>query len=207
MDPKKKKETIDYILNECGYCDETDRERLEAMPDEKLTKWQAGLVANVAKDAKADEMQKALKKGVTDPGGNTHTWNEEKGEWQMKAKEKEKKEPVANESDKLTITPEQQEDLAFASQVRQERRDEAITKITANESNKLTEEQLAKMPLDVLQAVANSTPDKKPPTANWAGAAGAGAGAGGGKDPEDGFAPFGQPGEYIPEEKTETAGV
>ena len=78
--------------------------------------------------------------------------------------------------------------------ISQLRRDEAIGKITANEQNKLTDEQLAAMPLATLQAIADSLPAK--PVANYSGAAGTAQAM----HNEEKFAPFGLPSEYIPVE-------
>jgi hypothetical protein len=64
-----------------------------------------------------------------------------------KAKEAEK--PTGN-----ALTPEQQEDIAFARVMRQGMKDKSIMTITSNAQNKFTKEQLQAMSLDMLQNLA-----------------------------------------------------
>ena len=170
MNDAEKKTVVDKIIEHSCCWDEEDREVLNAHADEKLT----AIVKDLDDQANKEAVHNAAVKGFTDPGGNEHTYNEEKKEWEMKEKKKDppKKDPVKNE-EKLALSAEQEEDLAFARTVKQERRDEAIATITENKSNKISEEQLKAMPLDVLQSVANSLPKKEEERPNnYAGAAG-----------------------------------
>jgi hypothetical protein len=112
----------------------------------------------------------AATKGFTDPGGNTHAWNEAKQEWNTKVADEDKgivfgSNTVvgAAKDDKVqsALTEEQQELLDWAGKQREALRDEAKARILGNEHNKLTEEQLNAMRLEILQNVAASIPDKE----------------------------------------------
>ncbi len=88
MTEQEHKKMVDFVIANCDYCDEEDRETLNALSDDKLKAQKAVLEKAVQTEAVVN----AAKKGFTDPGGNTHTYNEEKKEWETKKKE----EPVAN---------------------------------------------------------------------------------------------------------------
>ena len=193
MTDAERKTMVDYIVANCDYCEEADRETLNALSDERLKAQHDAM----KKAEQAELVANAARKEFTDPQGTVHTWNEEKQAWDSKPKEDK---PVANKDDKPALTADQKEDLAFARQVREERRAEAVAKITANETNKLTQEQLDAMPLEALQAVAESIPSKqsKQPAANYAGAV---TPANPTANAEKKFASFGLPHEYLPQDK------
>ena len=172
MNDAEKKTIVDKIIKNSCCWDEDDREVLNALAEEKLT----AMNKDIDDQANKEAVHNAAVKGFTDPGGNTHTYNEEKKEWETKEEKKDpppkKKDPVENE-EKPTLTPEQEAIMDYGKQRMQEDRDEAIETITKNESNKLTEEQLKNMSLDVLQSVANSLPKKEEKRKlNYGGAAG-----------------------------------
>ncbi|MHC4278248.1 MAG: DUF2213 domain-containing protein, partial [Planctomycetota bacterium] len=79
------KEQIINGLLENGCCwDEEDREGLSGLSDEKLKKLHEDMTQNERYKLVAN----AATKGFTDPGGNTHAWNEVKQEWNTKVAEK-----------------------------------------------------------------------------------------------------------------------
>ena len=159
MDEKQKKALVDYLIANCSTCDEKDRPALNELSDAHLTAWHDGLKGTVANlEAVTNEAHEPFKVGEQE-----FIWNAEKKEWRAKESKKadEKETVTANQNAKPALTKEQEDDLSFARQVRQERRDEAIAAIKANETSKLTDEQLKAMSLDVLQSVANSFPEKE----------------------------------------------
>lgn len=83
----RKKMIDDLVANSCCW-NEADRETLNGLEDDKL----GHIQAQAEKDQQREAVVNAAKKGFTDPGGNTHTYNEEKQEWESKVKEPEKKE-------------------------------------------------------------------------------------------------------------------
>lgn len=187
MDKTKLIEEI--IANDCCL-EEGDSEWLSKMSDDKLKKMRESQKGAAALEVVAN----AARKEFTDSLGTVHTWNEEKGGWESKKKEKEPK-PVKNEDQQNApaLTPEQEADIAFARKIRQERRAKAIETIKANEANKFTDELLQGMSDEALQAAADSIPKKQAPAPNYAG----NSGASGVRNSEEGFAPFGLPGDYI----------
>jgi hypothetical protein len=205
MDETRKKAVIDFIIANCAYCDEEDREAFNALSDEKLLKQEKALKDDKAKLEKATnaakaaaDKAKATAKPFKTADGVEHVFDEAKGTWNAKPKEEPKDKGAQNAAPALT--KEQEEDLAFARQVKQERRDKAINAIKAYEGNKLTDERLAAMPLGDLQAVANSYPQKEGPV-RQEGAdnyLGAGAGTPPGGDPPK-LTEMGSPTEYIHE--------
>ena len=108
MDEKEKKALVDFIItNSCCY-KEADREEIMTLNDDQITKYHTEL--KTAKDtAKTQEaVHNAAVKGFKDPGGNDHTWNEEKKEWETKVA----KEPVVNTKTESTkrVEPETTEE-------------------------------------------------------------------------------------------------
>ncbi len=192
LSEKDKTTIIDRVIKNVCCFDEEDREVLNAMTDDKL----AAMNKNIDDEEAKEAVHNAAVKGFTDPGGSEYTWDSDKKVWNTEAKklteeevanEKKKEEAVQNQT--LKLTTEQEENLAFAATVKQERRDKAIAVITENKENRLTEGQLKRMPLDVLQNVASSLPKKaEPKVQNYAGAAG-GTDVGNSKRPD----PLGQP--------------
>jgi hypothetical protein len=190
----QKKKMVDGLIKgaSCkGTFSEDDRPTLNEMSDEEITE----LDATRQKLTANHNVAAAAKKGFTDPGGNEHNWDEKTQTWNAKMKDKSKNAQDGDEEDEdedetelfkkknkgkkapatNVLTPDQEEAIAFANSVKQERRDEAIGTIKANEANQLSDAQLKALPLDALQAVANSIPKKEEdaeetPTANYFGA-------------------------------------
>ncbi len=180
LNETQKKELVDKIVaNHCCWGEE-DRTVLNSLADDNLT----GFAKEIDDKANREAVHNVAVKGYTDPGGSDHTWNEKTNKWESKMKEPKKEEATVNNETKPALTPEQIESLAFADTVRQERRDESVATITANEANKLTPEQLDAMPLDVLQNVAASQPKKEEPRQSYAGAAGVSNASANAKKPE-----------------------
>lgn len=95
----RKKIVDGLITNDCCW-EEADREVLNGLTDEKLGLWKD--------QAEKDEARKLVvnvaQKGFEDKGGNTHTFDLEKNEWESKMKEPEKKEDGAVVN-KLEVRP------------------------------------------------------------------------------------------------------
>lgn len=210
-DEGRKKIVDGLIANECCW-EEEDRETLNALNDGQLDRVQKQNKKQeqqlVTVNSKNEEYAKALKKGLTDPGGNTHTWNEEKGEWVMKPKEK-GEETVINEPEKplteeqyLAQAPESvREDLSFARNEKKKQKTALISQIVANvkdeqEQARLTDK-FMKRSLEDLNDMVSLLPEPKQPV-SYAGAAGGPVVI---ANQEENFAPFGLPEEYIPEDK------
>ena len=206
MDPTKKKEIVDHLIANVCCWDEEDREVLDSFSDMKLEG-----MHKIAKEGERHEvLANAMKKGVTDPGGNTHTWNEKTNEWDMKKPEK-KEEVIVNTEKPLTeeewlekAPAGVREQLSFAQNEMRKQKTDLVERLTANvkdeqEQAKLSEKFMAKN-LEDLQDMAVILPEPVKTVANYGGAA----------TPEQvtanaqkNFAPFGLPHEYIEDEKTE----
>ena len=205
MNETKKKEIIDNLIANVCCWEEGERELLEGFSDAKLEG-----MHKIAEEGKRHEiLANAMKKGVTDPGGNKHTWNEKTNEWDMKEPDKKKKEVTVNTEKPLT---EEQwlekapagvrEQLSFAQNEMRKQKTSLVGRLTANvkdeqEQAKLSERFMAKS-LEDLQDMAAILPEPVKTVANYGGAA----------TPEQvttnaqkNFAPFGLPHEYIEDEK------
>jgi hypothetical protein len=169
------KEQIVNGLIENGCCwDEEDREGLSGLSDEKLKKLHGDLVAN----QEQKELVTNATKEFTDGVGNKHTWNGTS--WDSKVVEKKtegvqfSRNTVVGASGDDTavqnaLSEEDQKTLEWARKQQQAMREDAEGKILANESNKLTKEQLSAMDLETVQNLAASIPEKeeeKEPTFN-----------------------------------------
>ncbi len=204
MDPTKKTKIVDSLIaNECCW-DEEDREMLNSLSDVKLE----GMHKIVEASKQHEILANAAKKGITDPGGNTHTWNEKTNKWDMKEPEK-KEEIVANE--KKPLTEEQwlekapagvREDLSFARNEKHKQKTMLVETLVANvkdeqQQAKLSEKFMTKR-LEDLQDMVAILPEKKTVTTNYGGAATPERTT---VNAEKNFAAFGLPHEYIPDEK------
>jgi len=177
MDEADRKKIIDNLIaNSCCW-DAEDREGLEGMTDNQLTK----VKQQTDKDTQREAVHNAAVKGFTDPGGNDHTWNEKESRWDTKAKEIEKKdEPVVNAEKPKQIKEEDlpatmREQLAFARTEMERQRDDLIGNITANlkdEDKTKVQETLKDKSLDDLRSLSLLAPPKTDVVANFAGAAG-----------------------------------
>jgi hypothetical protein len=196
MNAQDRTKMIEFIVANCGWCDEADRPALNELSEEKLTAMHDEIKAGKAER----ELVANATKGFTDPQGNRHAWNVDTKAWETKTKEPE---PVANE-DKTAKPPtaeewmaqapsEIREDLTFARAEKAKQKTALIDRLLvnvaddqrANHRSRLEARSLAELEDDV-----KLVPQPEP-AANWAGAVGA---------PELSTAsqstPFGLPGEY-----------
>ncbi|KKN70642.1 hypothetical protein LCGC14_0429150 [marine sediment metagenome] len=206
-DNQKKKIVDDLIANTCCW-EEEDREMLSALSDNKLTAMKEHGEKEVAEKKRHEVLTNAMKKGVTDPGGNNHVWSEEKNDWVMKPKEKEK-EPVANqnapptEAEWLATAPESvREDLEFARAEKSKQKSALVKQLVANVKDeqhqaRLSDRFLKKSLGDLQDMVAILPEDKQVPVANWSGSPAPGSSS---SNAEENFAPFGLPNDYIKDE-------
>lgn len=177
-----REEMINYIVDNCGFCDENDKEGLDQLSDERLQAWQEDIAVNLEAKAKADELEATV-----------NSLKEEVEDLKAKAEEDD------DDDDKPTgnaLTPEQEADIAFAREIRQERRASNVDKIKkfllANQkSDDLTDDDLSVMSDDQLAKLARTM--TVPPTANYAGAAGSPRA----QSQTTEFASFGTPEEYL----------
>ena len=197
MDEKTRKKIVDdLIANSCCW-DAEDREELERLTDNQLTK----MKEQADKDAQRELVHNAAIKGFTDPGGNEHTWNEKDKKWESKVKKtKEPKPPVINEENPKPITEEDlpvtmREQLAFARTEMERQKAELVGALTANVEDKAKREQLEttlnSKSLDDLRSLSVLAPPKKA-AADFTGAAGST-----GQVNNQNLTPVGLPGEYL----------
>jgi len=204
MDEKEKAALVEFILTNCEFCGDGDREMVANLSDEKLSAWKADLEKAQQREAVAN----AARKGFTDPGGNSHAWNEEKGEWETKqAKPAEKKKPVTNAAKPQTAEewlaaapPEIRSAVQNAQGIELEEKRKLVERLTANVAEGDREAHATRLmgrTLDELRAdVALLPPEREEPelTAHYAGQAGATHNSAGAKDRPA----FGLPSEYLP---------
>ncbi len=210
LNDAQRKEIVDgLIANTCCW-EEEDREVLNEFSDDRLTAMRDHDKKKTDERKRHEVLTNTMKKGVTDPGGNTHTWNEEKNEWEMKPKKKEP-EPVTNQSKPLTeeewmkSAPEGvREDLEFARNEKSRQKTALVERLTANVKGEQEQAALAdrfmKKSLSDLQDMASILPEPKQtqtPANNWTGAATPESVV---QNVEAGFAEFGLPHEYIADE-------
>jgi hypothetical protein len=190
MKVEERKAIVDNLIaNQCCW-DEEDREVLNGLSDNKLK----AMAEQLKKDQQAELVANAAKKGLTDPGGNTHTWNEEKGKWEMKPAEKQSTEEVENKDDKkvekvekpqtadewLAEAPsEVQSAVRNAMAIEKAEKVKLVQQLVANvkdegERNRLGEGFMKKSLSDLKDVVKVLPPEPEKPIANWAGAAGQG---------------------------------
>ncbi len=206
MDETKKKKIIDNLIANVCYWDEKERELLEGFSDAKLE----GMYKIAEATKRHEVLANAMKKGVTDPSGNTHTWNEETDKWDMK--EPKKKEEVTVNTEK-PLTEEQwlkkaptgvREQLSFAHNEMRKQKKALVERLTVNVKDeqrqaKLSEKFMEKS-LEDLQDIAETLPEPVKPVANFSGAAAPGQVN---TNAQKNFPAFGLPHEYIEDEKTE----
>lgn len=179
----RKKIVEDLIANSCCW-DEADREVLNGLDDGKLGQ----LKAQSEKDQQRETVLNAATKGFTDPGGNAHTYNEEKGEWETKPK---KDDPVINKKEDKPLTPEEQEkewmgkaparvkaSLAHSESIINRERAILIEQLTVNvkddEGKQRLQRHLESKPLEELHELMALAPEaEEPRPVSYAGAAGA----------------------------------
>lgn len=183
MTEAEKKTIVDgLIANTCCW-EEKDRETLNTLPDDKLN----GLVEVAKKDAQRELVANAARKGFTDPGGNEHTWNEEKQAWETKVKEPVKPlhQPVANEKTEPQTTEEWletapegvREAVVNSDRILQRERTALVEQLTANvkgeEPKKRLYERLQTKPVDELRDMLALLPEPvdTTPAVNYGGAA------------------------------------
>lgn len=162
-----RKQLIDEIIANCSSCSESDRELLNKLSDDRLKAWRDNLVKGKEQEAVAN----AVVKGFTDPGGNTHTWNEKTKQWESALKP-----ATVNEGDWLAQAPAGvREDLAFARNEKAKQKGKLIQQLTANikdEGKRAAQAQrLASRSLEELQADVDLLPEVQSTTPSYIGAA------------------------------------
>ena len=217
MTDQEKKKLVDEIIANCDYCDEGDREQITALSDGKITKWRDSLASQIKKAKDRELALNAVRKGFTDPGGDTHTWNEKKAEWETKPKEEvtvnegdetKLKEPPKNTEEWLKATNAPPETVAIvrnAEEITARERATVIGQLVANLKDQAKadlQEHLESKPLDELRKLMALVPEQVANAPSYAGAAAPVAARGTPSQPdEESFASFGLPDEYIEEDK------
>ncbi len=186
MNEQAKKTIVDGLIANVCCWEETDRETLNALPDDKLTR----LAAQAKKDEERELVANAARKGFTDPGGNAHTWNEKKQAWESEIK---KVEPIANEGEgddrgekpkplttdewmkaaPVEIRGAVQNAIRIESREKNQLIERLVSKITDNEAKQRLQERLQTKTLDELRDLMALAPpaEELPPQVNYAGAA------------------------------------
>lgn len=155
---------IEGIVGNCK-CKETEVTTLNELSDETLTVIANKFTADPGDDDEDEDEApvKNEKKPVKKPVANAIPPQFVKGKNKKppveEADDEEEEVPVKNES---RLTAEEQEDIAFARQMKLNQKNEKIKLITANANNAFTKEQLGAMPLDVLTNMAKlATPSEE----------------------------------------------
>lgn len=179
-----RKKIVDSLVANDNCCwNEADRELLDGFDDGKLGQIQA----QDEKDQQREAVVNAAKKGFTDPGGSSHTFNEEKGEWESKIEEPKKEaNPVANEKkDKepeKVLTQEERDkqwmetapasvvaNNKWAEQIIQREKAQLVLQLTANMGDTPDEaafkQRLQGKPLDELRDLMTLAPTPAEPVA------------------------------------------
>lgn len=160
----ERKTIVNELVKNCSCLeanafDESDRTTLMTFNDAKLTTLknqreklvQQEAVVNAVKqgfgDISVNEMPAVLLAAKKEKGKGKKVVEENAEE----DTEGEEEMPVKNQS---RLSVEEKEDLAFARQIKTERKNQAIVKITANTRNKFSKDQLNGMTLDVLTNMA-----------------------------------------------------
>ena len=209
MDPKQKAELIDSLVTN-GCCG--DANTLEALDDGALVVLKAALDSN----EKNQLAFNAATKEYTDATGAVHTWNATKGSWHVQPKAPEKKEPETTVENEMKIeepkqlTEEQwmstapvsvQNRLKFAEQLETEAKLAIVTKLVANVDEKVRAEKgnkLMEKSLEDLKDMEFLAPAEEKRISNYFGSS---APVSPTENSHKGFAPFGEPHDYIPEAK------
>jgi hypothetical protein len=142
IDMEKKQIVDGLIANTATNFEESDREFLMGLDEAQLTKLQPKPVQNVEKT----DVQKAAERGAAELNSSAA--------------------PVQNQ-----LSDEDREDLAFARQIKMQRKQEAIATIIANKNNDFSTEELGQMQLPRLEKMAKLA-SIETPEPNYAGAAG-----------------------------------
>jgi hypothetical protein len=158
----QRKAIADFMIANCECWEETDREVLNAMTDEKLD----ALKDHVEKVAQAEVVANAARKGF-EHGDIGFVFNEKDlvfiGKEKPKAKPERKEEPVTNLEVKKPVTadewmaaapPEIQSVVRNAMESERQQKEALIEVILANKSNVFKKEHLLLKPVDELTAIA-----------------------------------------------------
>lgn len=163
-DSMKKDELVNWLVANCPCTwGEGDRETLNGFSDEKLKK----LKDSAEKQKRHEAVANAAKKGFTDPGGNSHEWDEAKGEWVTKAKVTAnaagtQAAPVAKPiTEENRLTDDEKAILNYGKQQMEAAKSALIARLLVNVSDDKKEAKalmLAKEPLAKLQELADLLP-------------------------------------------------
>lgn len=154
--PEEREEIVNHLIsNSCGCWTEEEKETLNAMNDERLAHLYTNSVNSAANELIANAVRKSVPKGTKDKDfanvianafkpkpasedaeGESEDSNEdgEEGETPPKKGKKEgmAAKPACNENQAERLTSEEIEDLQFARNEKQKRKDSLIQKLTAN---------------------------------------------------------------------------
>lgn len=137
---KSREEIVDNLIENSCCWDEADRDELMDLTDNQLSKLDAAL----EKQLQADAVVNAAREGFGMDSKITVNAMPEFIKKKMAAAEDEEEEVVDEEKPTgNALTQEQMEDIAFARQIKMERRNATIDMILANSAGKFTREQLA----------------------------------------------------------------
>jgi len=212
MTDEQRKAIVDELIaNACCY-EEADREVLNELSDNNLQR----IKGQLEKDRQREAVVNAAKKGFTDPGGNTHAWDEKTQKWETKEKE----EVVTNEvedpgKDKIPEKPktadewlkeapaEVQSAVRNAVSVEKAEKQKLAERLTANVKDEQVRvkqiERLVLRGLEDLRADVDLLPPEK--TEHVANYEGAFTGSPAGNRIQ--LTPMGLPEEYLPEDGAE----
>jgi hypothetical protein len=158
----QKKELVSWLISNCECWQEEDRSSLEAMNEKKLQTLKDN--ADRAKKVLADS--EAAKKALDDSRkefeveGQTVTFNTTTNKWEKKAKPAPAPTPTIAPVESR-LTPEEQEDLAFARSERNRQKETIVNRMTANladPSKTQMHQYLMGKPLAELQALSALVP-------------------------------------------------
>lgn len=174
----KRDEVVNGLITNCACWTEDDRETLNALSDDQLTR----IAKDAVKASKHDSVQETLNslngKEVT-VGDEVFAFNSESTEFEKVSsnESEDEKDTTMNDAGQgmadqpltadqwfAAAPPEVKQTIEFAQKIQNSRREELVTKIVEN-ADEGQQENLTKvynaMPLDQLEVVANSIPEKK----------------------------------------------
>lgn len=155
LSDKERKGLVDRLIANCDCWEESDRDVLNGFTDEKLQKHAKAVESPEPKD---DPVANAAKKGAG------------------REPKEETKEPTGNQKIREEDLPQSMRDrLAFAERIENQMKEDFIKKITANERNPYTEDQLKAMSLNDLEPLAQlaaveEKPEQQIPVPSYFGA-------------------------------------
>ncbi len=178
----ERKALVDGLIANCDCWDESDREDLNTLHDDKLT----ALNKHSEKEKQTELVANATRKGFEDQQGNSHAFNEKTGKWDTKSKKQETKPKIdTNETKDKPQTTEEwmksapgevQSAVRNAMDIETKEKSQIIEQMTTNVddgSKELVVKRLQAKPLDELRDLSALVPIKPidPCTSSYFGAA------------------------------------